>query len=174
MKVKTLVGALIFLIVLNIGVVGTIVYLHVTDQRPPISRFFEGSPRFDPPFAQQMEEVERLTPEQRQQLIQMFQSFRQKIEPIHQEVEVLEQRLVEILASSDSTDTGEVRRIMRQIAELRLEIGGHVLDNLQQAKTFLSEEQQRVFIRRIISAGPPSRMEGPPFPGTPRRELERR
>ncbi|MDX1671344.1 MAG: hypothetical protein R3211_03325 [Balneolaceae bacterium] len=153
MKVKTMVGALIFLIVLNIGLLGTIVYLHVADRQPPIARFLDPKPTFDPPFTQQFEGVEELTTEQRQKLQSLLKSYRSEIEPLQEKVRALEQKMFNSLIENDSTHFDEIQDIMRSLAEVRLKMGEHALESLQKAKSFLSEKQQRIFIRQIMSAG---------------------
>ena len=164
MKVKTLVAALIFLIVLNVSVVGTIVYLHITEITPPIAKLMDGNPNFTPPFVQQFDEMENLTPQQRRELFQTIQTFRRNVQPLHDQVEAIEKEMLGLLMNDDSIPEEEVHRMMRQIADLRFEIGKYVVDNLQESKRFLSQEQQRIFIQRILSAGPRAGMNGPHVP----------
>ncbi|MDX1638092.1 MAG: hypothetical protein R3281_08995 [Balneolaceae bacterium] len=161
MKVKTMVGALIFLIVLNIGLLGTIVYLHVTDRKPPIARFMDPKPKFEAPFTQPFDSVENLSAEQRKKLVQVLQSFRTEVEPQREQILRLEEKMFTVLIEQDSSSTDSIRNTMREIAEIRLQIGDQALESLQEAKKFLSERQQRIFIRRIMSAGRGPGPDGP-------------
>lgn len=160
MKVKTMVGTLIFLIVLNIGVLGTIVYLNVADRQPPIARFMNPEPGFEPPFTRQFEGADDLSPEQQRKLRELVRTYQAEIEPLQEEIQVLENEMFTLLIKSEGTLPDSVRSIMREIADFRLEIGEHALESLQDAKEFLSEDQQRVFIRQIMSAGQ-GRVRGP-------------
>ncbi|NGP75131.1 periplasmic heavy metal sensor [Balneolaceae bacterium YR4-1] len=153
MKVKTIAGALIFLVVLNIGLLGTIVYLHVADQRPPIARLLNPEPKYEPPFASHFEKIENLSPEQQQKLTQLVKSYRAEIEPLREEIRLREEEMFNALINQEGVDSVSSQQTLREIADLRLEIGKHALESLQSAKTFLSEDQQRIFIKRIMSAG---------------------
>lgn len=168
MKVKTIVGTLIFLIVLNIGVLGTIVYLNMADQQPPIARFLNPEPRFEPPFAGEMERIDNLTPEQQQKMVQLIQSYRSDIEPMQEEIRKLEQEMFQLLVDQEEVDSIGTENILREIAAIRLEISKHALESLQRSKTFLTEEQQETFIRRIMSTGRrPNFGPGPNGPNPP-------
>ncbi|NBC26549.1 MAG: periplasmic heavy metal sensor [Bacteroidetes bacterium] len=168
MKVKTMVGTLIFLIVLNIGVLGTIVYLHMAGQQPPIARFLNPEPRFEPPLAGEMERVDNLTPEQQQKMVQLVQSYQSEIEPLQEEIRVLEQEMFQLLVDQEEVDSVGTDDILRKIAEVRLEISKRALESLQRSKTFLTKEQQNSFIRRIMSTGRrPNLGPGPNGPNPP-------
>ncbi|PWN07040.1 Spy/CpxP family protein refolding chaperone [Rhodohalobacter mucosus] len=167
MKVKTLAGVLIFLIVLNISVIGTIVYLHVTNGTPPVARLMDGNPGFTPPYVESIEQMENMTPGQRRQLFQLVESFREKVQPMHDEVQMIDKEMRDLLITSDQIPNKKVEELMRKKADLQFEIGKHVLDNLQRSKSFLTQEQQRMFIDRIMSAGPRSGMGSPPGTSVP-------
>lgn len=168
MKVKSMVGTLIFLIVLNIGVLGTIVYLSVADRQPPIARFLNPEPRFEPPFAGQFEQIENLTPEQRQKMVQLIQSYQSEIEPLQEDIRVLEQEMFQLLVDQEEVDSIGTENILREIATIRLEISKHALESLQRSKTFLTEEQQETLIRKIMSTGRrPNFSPGPNGPNPP-------
>jgi Spy/CpxP family protein refolding chaperone len=168
MKVKTMVGTLIFLIVLNIGVLGTIVYLNIADQQPPIARFLNPEPRFEPPFAGQLEQIENLTPEQQQKMVQLVESYQSDIESLQKEIHALEQEMFQMLINEEKIDPMETEEILQKIAEFRLQISKHALESLKKSKTFLTEEQQETFIRRIMSTGrKPNLGTGPNGPNPP-------
>lgn len=168
MKVKTMVGTLIFLIVLNIGVLGTIVYLNVADRQPPIARFLNPEPRFEPPFAGQFEQIQNLTPDQQQKMVQLVESYQSDIDPLQRELQTLEQEMFRLLIDQETIDSVEAEEILQKIADLRLEISKHALESLKESKTFLTKEQQNSFIRRIMSTGRrPNIGPGPNGPNPP-------
>ena len=148
-----MVGALIFLIVLNIGLIATIVYLQVSDRQPPIARFLEPTRTIDPPFTREFNADDSLNTQQRQKLLQLMKSFRSDVEPLQQEIRKLERNLFNTLLNQDEANSQEARNIIREIAQIRIKIGDHALESLQQSRNFLTLEQQRIFIHSIMSAG---------------------
>lgn len=160
MKLKVLIGVLVFLIVVNLATLGSYLYYRMTPQPDFPPEFVPGVPggaqeRFHrPPW---------LTPEKAQQMRQLLNQLRSETEPLQQDLNRTEEALFELLQRESAPDS--IERKLEEVAHLRLEISRRALGKLIEAKQFLSPEEQRVFFQFIIQSRPGLKGRRPGFPG---------
>lgn len=170
MKIKLLVGALIFLIVINLVTIGTFIYLQFNEKEEGRFKFRSQDSLMIPPFLHPDEIGEKLTIEQKEKLFGLFNNFRKESEDTQLKIQEVQDELIEILRS-ETFNEDEVNEQLNEIAQLRLEISIKAVSNLKKAKSFLSPEQFENFLHAIMQfrpmmhprMGPPFR-NGPPFP----------
>lgn len=160
MKTKILVGALLFLIVLNLATLGTYLYLRFT--APP-----EDGPPFagGPPAA--MLELDDST---RERLRSLMIEFRREAMPIQEQIRSAEDSLAELL-QQDPVPLDQIDGLFTHIANLRTRVGQLAVRRLVQTRSFLTTEQQQIFFRSVLDQQPrmrPGMGRGPRFRLDPR------
>ena len=143
MKTKILVGALVFLIVVNLATLGTYLYLRFTAPADPGPEFVGG-----PPGA--MLELDAST---RERLRNLMMEFRRETMPIQEQVRSAEDSLARLL-QQDPVPLDRVDRLFQQIGELRTSVGRLAVRRLVQTKSFLTPEQQHMFFRSVLDQQP--------------------
>jgi Spy/CpxP family protein refolding chaperone len=154
MKLKVWITVLSFLTVMNLAALGALL-LNSPDGRPRDSRGrgFEGrrggrdNPRLE------------LRREEREQMRQLMDTFRNDTRDLRQRADQLEDRLVEMM-SEDTVDSLAIDSLLLDLSAVRLEIGRKATANLIAAKQFLSPRQQEMFYRAVLGVRP-----GGPPPG---------
>ena len=153
MKVKVLIGVLVFLIVLNLATIGSFVIMRWrADDRgtaripraPEASRIERGRDHARapvPPF--------RPSGEERRQLFALLEEFRADTEELRREMFVLEGRVFELM-QRDEVPRAEVDSLLDEIAGVRTEIGRIAIDRLIESKAYLSPDQQQRFFDSIL------------------------
>lgn len=159
MKVKILISILLVLIAINLGTIGTYVYLQIFRgkekpewRRPHITRDFR------PPRVEM-----NLNPAQRQQLHQLLKEFQQENEKTRQEIWELEKDLF-VLLGQDSVSQPEIKINLQKISERRLKLMEAAVTKMIKAKSFLHPEQQKRFFNFIMESRPPLLPGDRPFP----------
>lgn len=173
MKIKLLIGALVFLIVLNLATIGSFVFLQwkgnraITSIRTPaagMSRLRTGGRG----IGRRM----RLHREERQELWRLFEEFRSETAELATRVRELEHQSFALMQRDpvprDSLDT-----LLEEIAEVRLTISRKATDKLIEASVHLTPEQRRMFYASVLEAGNP-RAPHPGEPGLPPPNPERK
>jgi Spy/CpxP family protein refolding chaperone len=164
MKLNILFGILIFLVVVNIAAVDTYLYFHLSDRQAPATT---GSVLN--PAGQGGDPLARLDDSQRQKLRDMMESFKRSTGELHGRIRVLDD---EILASiqSDTIPRNKIDQDLTEISSLRLDISKKALDEIIEAKAFLSKDQQERLFSGIFrtTAGPA------PEKGEPRSSMDDR
>jgi uncharacterized membrane protein len=143
MKTKVLVGALLFLIVLNLATLGT--WLYVRFVAPPAEPVL---PMGGPP-----ELMRELNDSTRQQLRAVMMEFRRDVMPLQRQVRAAEDSIA-LWLQQDPVPVSEVQDVLRRAADLRASISIRAVERLVATKQFLTPEQQRMFFRAIIEAQP--------------------
>ncbi len=163
MKVKILISILLVLIAINLGTIGTYVYLQIFRgkekpewKRPHTSRDFR------PPRVEM-----NLNQEQRQRLRQLLKEFQQENEKTRQEIWALEKDLF-VLLEQDSVSLTEIKMNLQKISERRLKLMEAAVSKMIKAKSFLHPEQQKRFFDFIMESRPPLPPPDRPFPHTGR------
>ena len=159
MKLKILVGILLFLIVVNIATIGSYIYFRVQDNgerrndRFDFPRDFHG--RFSrPPHLD-------LTPEQMQQLLELRMSFAEDTKELSLEIAKSRGEIYEIL-KSDSVSWTMIEEKLQQIANFRMQIEKIAIKKLIEAQDYLSLKQRELLFRFLLME--PSPISGaPPF-----------
>jgi uncharacterized membrane protein len=173
MKIKLLVGGLVFLIVINLATIGTFLYLQLNKSEQKFKYRAQDS-LMVPPFLHPDSRSEKLSREQREKLFGMFEKFRKETKDVNEEIKVLQHEIQELLMSEEVNEA-ELNEKMQKVAELRLNISRAAVKNIIEAKSFLTSEQVEHFVRAIMQFRPPhgGGMQ-PDFKGRHRDPLKRR
>jgi hypothetical protein len=152
MKIKILIGVLVFLIVLNLATIGSFLFMRwrADDDAPRVPR----APRVTrinrnhelphtpaPPF--------RPSGEERKQLFALLEGFRADTEELRLEMFALEENVFELMRR-DEVPRARVDSLLQEIAGVRTEIGRLAIDKLIESKEYLSPEQQQRFFESIL------------------------
>ncbi|MEJ2193892.1 MAG: periplasmic heavy metal sensor [Ignavibacteriaceae bacterium] len=173
MKIKLLVGGLVFLIIINLVTIGTFLYLQFnkSEQR------FKYRPQDSlmiPPFLHPDGRGKNLNKEQREKLFGMFEKFRKETKDVNEEINVLQEEIRDQLMS-ETFDEAELNQKMQRVADLRLDISRRAVKNIIEAKSFLTPRQIEHFVRAIMQFHPPHNRGIPPdFKGRHRDPMKRR
>jgi len=168
-KLKLLIGVLVFLIVLNLATIGSFVYMRWTGGRaelappaPPspedrmMGRPGRAKPDRPGPF--------RLRTEERAELGKLLAELRSETSDLERRIEELEGQVFE-KAREETVDRGAVDSLLFDISTARLEISQIVVSKLLEAKSHLTPEQQELFYKALLRARSDSRMGGHRFRG---------
>ncbi len=173
MKIKLLVGGLIFLIIINLVTIGTFLYLQFNKSGQKFKYRAQDSLMI-PPFLHPDSRGERLNKEQREKLFGMFENFRNETKEVNEEIEMIQNEIQELLMS-ETINEEELNQKMQKVSELRLKISRVAVKNIIEAKSFLTPEQVEHFVRAIMQFHPPHDRGMPPdFKGRHRNPLKRR
>jgi uncharacterized membrane protein len=173
MKIKLLVGGLVFLIIINLATIGTFLYLQFNNGEQKFKYRAQDS-LMVPPFLHPDSRGERLNKEQREKLFGMFEKFRNETKDVNEEIKVIQHEIQELLMSEEINEE-ELNAKMQKVAELRLSISRAAVKNIIEAKSFLTPEQVEHFVRAIMHFRPPHGAGMPPeFKGRHRDPLKRR
>lgn len=143
MKLKVLIGALIFLIALNLATIGSYLYLQ---WRGP--RLTAAPPEAPPPGAEL-----HLDRAQQQQLRLLLRNFKQEVQPLEHRVQELEEQIFELL-QEEPVSREEIEHHLQEISWLRLEISKQMLSKFEETQKFLSPVQQKRFYDLLMRARP--------------------
>lgn len=152
MKIKVLIGVLIFLIVINLATIGSYVYLKMTkepNRHMPLMPLVDGPERPVPPDRPEL----KLNKGQREKLINLLRSFREITIDLRQQMRKLEDDTF-VLLQKDTVSRKQVDVNLRKITELKLEISKEAVNKLIEAKKFLSPEQQQHFYNALMQIRP--------------------
>src|SRR5215813_1375515 len=121
MKMRFLVGVLVFLIVVNLATIGTFLYVRFFQHRPPgLPGDFPGGPGFEgrpggpPPFMM-------LDEPQRKKMKELMESLREETSGLNDRAAALERRTFDLL-QEDPAPTDSIDQMLTQISSIRLEI----------------------------------------------------
>jgi len=149
MKLKILIGVLVFLILVNLATIGSFFYFQMHRSAPPFGKFFHGGPPFG------MMDFE---PQKRAQLRGLLKNFHQNMHEQQEQLWQNEAKLFELL-QSDSASMEEIDDALQAIETQRSIINHKMIETLLQAKAFLSPKEQKRFFNSMLRAlpGPPGR-----------------
>ncbi len=154
MKIKVLVGVLVFLIVLNLATIGTWLYFRFVQPEPP---GWKQPPPWSAPMRPGMRPpIEDLTRAQRQQLRQLIREMRQAKRPVEQQLRQLHYMLrLALIDSTVSTDSLQV--LLDSLASIQRQLNEITIEYFLQAREFLTPQQrQRIFRHLFFPGGRPS------------------
>jgi uncharacterized membrane protein len=173
MKIKLLVGGLVFLIVINLVTIGTFLYLQFNKDEQRFKYRAQDSLMI-PPFLHPDNRGERLNKEQREKLFGIFEKFRKETKELNEKIKVIQFEIQELLMGEEFNED-KLNQKMQKVAELRLNISRAAVKNIIEAKSFLTPEQIEHFVRAIMHFRPPRGDGMPPdFKGRHRDPLKRR
>lgn len=149
MKIKILIGVLLFLIAVNLATIGSYVYLRFSHDH---ARFPFARERFDRRFRDRDHRPDlHLNAEQRKQLFSLFQSYRSETDSQRQQIGELEGQTFQLL-QRDPVPMDTVKQNLQKIADIRYAISLHIIQKLMEAKSFLNPDQQHAFYNAIMRA----------------------
>ena len=150
MKLKLLIGVLLFLIVLNLATIGSFVYKQWTqEQTYQTHRLGHRAPvRIDGPRA-----MRALDPEKRQALRRLLDEFHEETGDLRDQIGRMETEAFALLERK-TVPRDSLDMIMEQLSGLHLEISRRATDKLIEAKIHLDPRQQKMFFRMILTARP--------------------
>ncbi|MGD9899685.1 MAG: hypothetical protein AB7T22_11235 [Calditrichaceae bacterium] len=151
MKVKLLVGALVFLIIVNLTALGSYLYVQMTSPDP-----FPSAPSGDITMPhKRMEERPgaRLDREQWAQLRNLLDNFQQETKELNMEINQLEVATFTLLQQIPVPED-QLLANLEKISALKLEISKVAVLKMTEAKNFLKPDQQIRFFNMIMKAGP--------------------
>lgn len=149
MKVKILVGALLFLIAVNLATIGSYVYFRFSanNSRP----FFNREYMMRRPFGRGPGPRLQLDRQQRQQMFKLLTEFRRETVSERRKIDSLERVTFRLMqqnpAPMDSIDAN-----LKRITDIRFEISQQIIKKLMAAKSYLTPRQQHQFYNAIMRA----------------------
>jgi Spy/CpxP family protein refolding chaperone len=154
MKVKVLIGILIFLVVINLATIGS--FLYYQWQKPVEITF--------PPLRQGMQPLHELNLDraQRHQLRNLLLEFKAETKSLNDQVRVLEEEIFAML-QEDTSEHDLIDEKLEKIAGLRLEISKKIIDKFYNTRNFLSPMQQKHFFNALMKERPGLMGPGPRF-----------
>src|SRR6266849_1587883 len=97
MKMKLLVGSLVFLIVINLATIGTFVYVRFIHRPPPVMAGFDG-PFHGPPPLRDIDEG------QRKKVMELMESLRDETAELNEKAGRLERHTFELLQATPTPE----------------------------------------------------------------------
>lgn len=151
MKIKILIGILLVLIVINLGTIGTYLYLQSTRDR----NFPHWDQNRRPPFPPSHRPEMKLDREQRHQLRNLLQEFQQENKDIRNQIWELERTTFDLL-QQENIPQNQVNENLKQLSDYRLKLMTAAVEKMIKAKSFLNPEQQKHFFDFIMESRPAS------------------
>ena len=156
MKVKIVVGILVFLIVLNVAALGTFIYYGHFSRPPmppaPVSR--GASPERSAPGSGPW--LRHLPHKERGELFNLLEEFQRETRDLRTRALSLEDEAFGLM-QRDPVPTARVDSLLSEISAARLEISRIAARKLIVSRTVLRPEQQRMFFDAILGARPAPR-----------------
>jgi len=156
MRLKLLVGILVFLIVVNLATIGTYLYYRIEQHPAEIRDFPPGAPI--PPPLHDLGTIERT------KLLKLMMDFHDETMELRDSVRSLEHESY-ILFQENPVSKDKINAKLQEIAAIRLEISKKAAARFIEAKTFLTQEQAERFFGAIMQARPDGPDGPPPFRG---------
>lgn len=145
MKLKILIGVLVFLIVVNLATIGSYIYFRMQHKQvefiPDFPERFSRPPHLD------------LDREQRQQLLDLRMSFEKDTREISEEIRKTRREIYEIL-KQDTVSMDIVEEKLGQVASLRMQIERIAIKKLVVARNYLSPQQMDHLYRFLLMESP--------------------
>ncbi|HEV8537848.1 MAG TPA: periplasmic heavy metal sensor [Bacteroidota bacterium] len=149
MKMKILVGALVFLILVNLATIGSFVYFRFMHHPPPMMPGMEGPFHGPPPF-RNMDEA------QRNKVMALMESLRSETEELNVKASEIERHTFDLLQRNPAPEDS-IDRNLQELSAVRLMLSRKVTKKFLEAKSFLTTEQQRMLFEEMGRGhhGPP-------------------
>jgi Spy/CpxP family protein refolding chaperone len=147
MKLNTVIGILIVLLIVNVVAVDTYLYYHLfkTTAQPPLGPA-SGQPPADDPLA-------TLTREQRNELLNAMEDFRKATGELHGRIKALDDEIFQLI-QQDSIPKTRMEQNLQEISALRMQIRRLAIEKMVSAKSFLTPQQQERLFSAIFRTGP--------------------
>ncbi|NOX35941.1 MAG: hypothetical protein GXO78_00235 [Calditrichaeota bacterium] len=151
MKLKVIVGILVFLIAVNLATLGSYIYYRWQEQKQ-MNRFQELVGRdgmLHRPGRRGPIPRIRLKPDQKQQLRHLMQNLQRQLAPDYQEMQQYQEKVFQALVA-DRPQLDSIQHYLKAIQDIQFRIKWATVRQLQQARSFLSEEQFRQLVRAAV------------------------
>lgn len=161
MKLKILIGLLIFLIVVNLATIGSYIYFRTDDGGDRIiPRFGDGFPsKFQkPPHL-------NLDREQMHQLLELRMGFERDTRELSEQIRKLREDIFQML-KNDPVSLEEIEQKLQEISRLRMQIDKAAINKLIEAQEYLTPVQRDHFLRFLLKE-PRLLNDKSPFRGKP-------
>jgi len=156
-KLKVLIGVLVFLIVLNLATIGTFVYTQWKRSGPEYA--FPGPMGPERPLDERFGSRRgsrsrlRLPDAQRRELHALFDEFLTETAELREHVRDLESQTFALM-QRDNVSRPQLDSLLGEIAATRLEISRRAADQLIKSKTHLTPEARKAFYDAILDSRP--------------------
>lgn len=149
MKIKLLIVALVLLIAINLGTLGSYVYIQFFKEKKPSPAEMFQRPHFPPGERPDLS----LKKEQRKQLRNLLKEFAEETESLRSQVMELEQQTF-LLMQQTPVPMETVDQNLQELSDIRLQIMQRAVKKMINAKSFLTPEQQRHFFKAMTFSRP--------------------
>jgi Spy/CpxP family protein refolding chaperone len=151
MKLKILIGILVFIVIVNIVAVDTYLYYHLVGKSTEYSDNKShdrtiGSKQFDDPLT-------TLNDTQRNKLREIIEEFRKSTGELNGRIRILDDEILNMI-QVDLSHKEKIDQNLKEISSLRLEISKIAIDKIIRTKSFLSKEQQKQLFSAIFRVKP--------------------
>lgn len=145
MKLKILIGGLVFLIVLNLATIGSYIYFRVQHEPTEFVPDFPGRfPR--PPHL-------NLDRQQIHQLVEIRRGFQEDVRELSDEIAEIREEIYQNLKQNPVPMSG-VEEKLQKVATLRMQIEKIAIKRLVEARNYLSPEQVDNLYRFLLMESP--------------------
>lgn len=150
MKLKVLIGILVFLIIVNLATIGTFLYVHFSHEsaesvdrygRRPGMRRAPGTPH-------DIGEPMRLRKGERKGLRTLLLQFREETQDLRDRVQALERETFDLM-HKDPVPKGQIDSLLKEISLVEYEISKAAAAKLIEAKKILPPDQQKHFFNAV-------------------------
>jgi uncharacterized membrane protein len=145
-KLKLLIGILLFLIALNLATIGTFLYKQWKHSAPHPQQEKSSQIR-------RSERMRSLDPEKRQVLRRLLEEFHEETGDLRDEIGRMEIEAFALL-EREVVPRDSLDMVLEQLSGLRLAISRRATDKLIEAKIHLDPRQQKMFFRMILMSRP--------------------
>lgn len=150
MKVKILVGLLVFLIVVNLVTLGSYIYFRWKENR--IYAHWRTMRHREHAMAGKFPREPFLTPDQRKKLGKVLRETEQQLHPFYRKNFQLQKKLYhQLLNPQPNMDS--INAYLAQIESLQTQIHHKRIEKLLETKSFLDSTQQRILFWRLMKGG---------------------
>jgi len=149
MKIKLLIAALVLLIAINLGTLGSYLYVQYFKPKKPSPVEMFGRPHFP---AERRPDL-GLKKEQREKLRNLLMEFAEETQSLRRQVMELEQETF-LLMQQTPVPMDTVDQRLQEISDIRLQIMKKAIKKMIHAKSFLTPEQQHHFFKAITFLRP--------------------
>jgi uncharacterized membrane protein len=150
MKLKALIGVLVFLIVLNLATIGTFLYVQFSHKHSEsVGRYgARKGVRSAPGTQRGMGQRVRFQAGEREELMSFLQQFRTETQGLRDQVRDLEREVFELM-QTDPVPKQQVDSLLKEISLAQYEISKAASDKMIEAKKVLSPDQHKHFFDAI-------------------------
>ncbi|UCH83723.1 MAG: periplasmic heavy metal sensor [Candidatus Latescibacterota bacterium] len=150
MKLRVLIGILVFLIIVNLATIGTFLFVQFTRRPavPPDWKDFGPGMHSQHGKHSEIREHMHFRNEEREKLITLLHEFRNETQELRDHVRDLERSAFELI-QKDPAPRAQIDSLLKEISQTEYEISAIAATRLIEAKKILPPEQQKHFFNAI-------------------------